>query len=284
LIATITCIVVATVFALVAAVLHAGWNLSAKTAVDRFGMLWGQFVVAGLLGAVLLVFTGWPGWSALMFVALSSATHIPYTALLARGYDTGELSVVYPIGRGAGAAGAAVIGSVLLHDRLGVLAWVGLAAATVGIAALAERNVPRPVIWRALTLAATIAIYSVSDAAGSRRAATGPSYVAVSFIGTMTAVSMYGLAARRTASIRKVWTLQRRRMLLAGLAVIVTYGMVLLAFRRAPTGYVTILRESSVVIAVLAGQRVLREKVSVRRIASAATVFAGLLLVVLGRG
>jgi drug/metabolite transporter (DMT)-like permease len=272
------------VFALVAAVLHAGWNLSAKASVDRYGMLWAQFLVAGALAIGLLIVVGPPGWAAVPFVLLSSAAHAPYAALLARGYDTGELSVVYPIGRGAGAAGAAVIGAVLLNDRLGPWAWVGLACATIGIAALAERDVPRPVIWRALALAATIAVYSVSDSAGVRRASSGPSYAAFSFIGTMTAISAYGLATGRTAGLHKVWTQQRRRVLLAGVTVMATYGMVLLAFRRAPTGYVTILRESSVVIAVLAGQRLLHERVSPRRIAAACTVFGGLLLVVVGRG
>ena len=38
----------ATVLALVAAVLHAAWNLSVKQSVsDRFIALWGQFFVAG---------------------------------------------------------------------------------------------------------------------------------------------------------------------------------------------------------------------------------------------
>ena len=267
-----------------AAVLHAGWNVSAKSAVDRYGMLWGQFLVAGLLAAVLLAITGWPGREVWPFVLVSGAVHGPYAALLARGYDTGELSVVYPIGRGAGAAGAALLGVALLDERLEPLAWIGLAAATAGIAMLAEQHVPRPVVWRALALAATIAVYSVADAAGSRRAATGPSYVAVAFLGSTTAISLYGLAARRTSGLVKVWTVQRRRMLLAGVTVIATYGLVLLAFRRAPTGYVTILRESSVVIAVLAGQRMLNERVSARRLAASAIVFAGLLLVVLGRG
>jgi drug/metabolite transporter (DMT)-like permease len=247
-------------------------------------MLWGQFVVAGVLALGLLAVTGWPGRAVLPFVLLSGAVHGPYAALLARGYDSGELSVVYPIGRGAGAAGAAVLAAGLLGDRLGLLAWIGLAAATIGIAALAERNVARPVIWRALALAVTIAVYSVSDAAGARRSSSGPAYVAVSFISTMTAVSMYGLATRRLCGLRKVWAVQRRRMLFAGVTVLVTYAMVLLAFRRAPTGYVTILRESSVVLAVLAGWRLLGEQVSARRVIASITVFAGLLLVVVGRG
>jgi len=46
----------ATVLALVAAVLHAVWNLSVKQSDgDRFIALWGQFFVAGWLAALVLI-------------------------------------------------------------------------------------------------------------------------------------------------------------------------------------------------------------------------------------
>ena len=38
----------ATVLALVAAVLHAAWNLAAKSAADRHLALWGQFLFGGV--------------------------------------------------------------------------------------------------------------------------------------------------------------------------------------------------------------------------------------------
>ena len=43
--------VLATVFALAAAALHAGWNLRVKASDDRFVALWGQFVMAGAVCA-----------------------------------------------------------------------------------------------------------------------------------------------------------------------------------------------------------------------------------------
>jgi drug/metabolite transporter (DMT)-like permease len=56
--------------------------------------------------------------------------------------------------------------------------------------------------------------------------------------------------------------------------------MVLVAVRRAPVGYVTMLRESSVVIGPLLGWLALREPVARRRLAPSAVVFSGLLLLV----
>src|SRR6185436_2735380 len=65
----------ATILALVAAVLHAAWNLSVKQSVsDRFIALWGQFFFAGVLSAVVLVIGGGIpargfGWAAISGLA-----------------------------------------------------------------------------------------------------------------------------------------------------------------------------------------------------------------------
>ncbi|MFM8600849.1 MAG: hypothetical protein ACKODP_02030 [Actinomycetota bacterium] len=62
-----------------------------------------------------------------------------------------------------------------------------------------------------------------------------------------------------------------------------TYWMVMLAVRRAPVGYVTALRESSVVIVALVGTRYLGEDGLKRRVGAAGIVLAGLVILVAGR-
>jgi drug/metabolite transporter (DMT)-like permease len=59
--------------------------------------------------------------------------------------------------------------------------------------------------------------------------------------------------------------------------------MVLLAVRRAPVGYVTALRESSVVFATFIGWKVLKESSGVRRVASSMVMVVGLVTLVVGR-
>lgn len=109
--------IAATVLALTAAVLHAGWNLAVKQSGDRFIALWGQFMMAGLIGlALVAVFgrvsaAGW-GWA-----GVSGLAHIPYTLGLARAYNRGDFSLTYPVARGAGAILAGLAGMALLGDR-----------------------------------------------------------------------------------------------------------------------------------------------------------------------
>jgi drug/metabolite transporter (DMT)-like permease len=59
--------------------------------------------------------------------------------------------------------------------------------------------------------------------------------------------------------------------------------MVLIAMQQAPVGYVTALRESSVVIVALVGTRYLGESDMRRRVVAALVVLAGLAVLIAGR-
>ena len=271
----------ATLLALGAAVLHAGWNLTVKQSGDRFIALWAQFFVAGALCLVVLVAVGGlpaHGW---IWAGISGAIHLPYCWFLARAYDHGDFSLVYPVARGGGALLAAIGGIVLLGDHLSPLAVMAILLIATGLIALAGRAMGTG-LSAALVVAATIGVYSVSDAQGIRSTGT-PVYVLASFVGTMASTTIFGLMSGRrpamVAALRSGW----RRFATIGMAVVVTYGMVQLAFQRAPVGYVTALRESSVLLAAFAGWRMLGESAGARRIVSSTIVVGGLVLLVAAR-
>jgi uncharacterized membrane protein len=151
----------------------------------------------------------------------------------------------------------------------------------LGLFALGGRGASIQVIV-ALGVAVTIGIYSVLDAKGIRSVDT-PLYAAATFVCTTTSTSLYSLATGRSremvAAMRAYW----RRFVTMGVASGITYALVQIAFQRAPVGYVTCLRESSVVIAAFVGARYLGEGQAARRTTAAVVVVAGLLLLVLGR-
>jgi drug/metabolite transporter (DMT)-like permease len=272
----------ATILALVAAVLHAGWNFSVKQSVsDRFIALWGQFFIAGVLAAVVLIAGGGIPARGLVWAAMSGLAHLPYCLLLAKAYNVGDFSRAYPIARGGGALLAGLGGIALLGDSLGAIGVVGMVVVALGLIALAGRGASAQVVV-ALGVALTIGVYSVVDAKGIRSVDT-PLYAAASFVFVTTSTTAYALGTGRSsemvAAMRTYW----RRFLTMGIASGITYALVQIAFQRAPVGYVTCLRESSVVIAAFVGTRYLGEGQAIRRVAAATVVVAGLLLLVLGR-
>jgi uncharacterized membrane protein len=272
----------ATILALVAAVLHAAWNFSVKQSVgDRFIALWGQFFFAGALAAIVLVIGGGIPARGFVWAAMSGLTHVPYCVFLAKAYSVGDFSLAYPIARGGGALLAGLGGIALLGDSFTPVGVVGMVVVAIGLIALAGRGASAQVMV-ALAVAATIGVYSVVDAKGIRSIDT-PLYAAASFMCVTATTTVYALCTGRSSEMviaaRTYW----RRFLILGIASGVTYALVQIAFERAPVGYVTCLRESSVVIAAFVGARYLGEGQAIRRIAAAGVVVVGLLLLVLGQ-
>jgi drug/metabolite transporter (DMT)-like permease len=272
----------ATVFALAAAALHAGWNLRVKTSGDRFVALWGQFLAAGAVCAVGLLLTGMPERDAWPWLALSACIHVGYVAGLARAYAAGDFSLAYPLARGGGAMVAAVGGVAFLDDRLTALSYVAILVITGGLVSFVRPGTSWDSIRWALVVAVLIGCYTLADAVGARRT-EGIAYVLATFVSTSIMVSAWGLATGHLTNLRRTWAVSWRAHLTSGLASAAAYGLVLFAVRWAPVGYVASLRESSVVLAAVAGWRYLAEGFGRARFASATVVVTGLVLLVVAR-
>lgn len=280
----------ATVLALGAAVLHAAWNLAAKQSGDRFLALWGQFVVAGVLGwlalgvwwlmaAVTDAPAGLPsiawGWA-----IASGVVHVPYLLLLAAAYDRGDFSLAYPIARGGGAVVAAVGGVLLLDDVISVPTGLGISVTATGLALLGLGSGVRVHLVTPVLVALSIGGYTLLDSAGARRSDDGAAYALAVFGCIGIGCVAWSLLRGRTSDVIGWMRAAPLRTAATGAAAVVTYGMVMLAVQRAPVGYVAALRESSVVLAAFAGWRFLDEGDHRRRIAASTVVLAGLILLV----
>ena len=269
----------ATLLALAAAVLHAGWNLIAKRSIDPFLALWGQFVVAGAASAIVLTALGGlpaTGWA---WALLSGVIHVPYVLGLAWAYRHGDFSLAYPIARGGGALLATIGGLVLLDDDLHVLAIVAILVIVGGMTLLASGAPPGQVAM-AVLVATTIGIYTVVDSHAARLYG-GVSYVLGVFVMIGACVSVAGVLGGRFGDLRQLDRTVWSRTGLAGIMSVVTYGLVLVAVRHAPVGYVAALRESSVLLATVVGWRVLDERRGRVRTAAAGVIVTGLALLVI---
>ncbi len=274
-------VLAATLLALAAAVLHAAWNLWVKQSGDRWISLWGQMTAGGVLCAMVLVVTGLPENLAWWPVLTSGLIHVAYITALARAYTIGDFSVTYPIARGAGALLAAGGGVLFLDDTLTSMSVAGIAMAVLGIFLLAGRA-DNSHVRAALLVSLTIGAYSVVDGFGSRETG-GNLYPLVLFVATGVSTTLAGVVMGRTRDMVGAMQANAHKFALAGAASALTYWMVLIAMQKAPVGYVTALRESSVVIVALVGTRYLGEKDMKRRLFAACVVVSGLGTLIAGR-
>lgn len=270
----------ATILALSSAVLHASWNLFVKTSDDRDLAAWGQFLFAGMLTVPILLVIGWPEGVAFPYLIGSALVHVVYITALVAAYHHGDFSLAYPLARGGGAVIAALGGVWLLGDVLGGWSWLAIAIVVGGLVSLIRPGTTGASIGWALLTAVAIASYTLIDSRGARLASSGVQYGFA--LMPFTAVTISGLNLVRGRGPALLATIPRSwwRYLIAGSFLTVAYTLVLVAVRFAPVGYVTMLRESSVVIGAVAGWVLLHERLGRHRVVSSVIIVAGLVLLV----
>ncbi len=217
---------------------------------------------------------------AIPYIASSAALELGYFAFLAAGYRASEVSLVYPVARGA-APILVLGGAVLFLDRgttagqvAGVIA-VGVGIVLVrGVGAMARRADANGF---ALALAAGtfIAGYTLVDKEGLHHAAPIP-FIELVLLGPAVVYSIVIWRIRGRVAFRQeaTWSIALIGMILFG-----TYVLVLFALRLAPAASVSAVRETSVVIASGLAAIVAHEHVTRTRFAGAVLVAAGIALV-----
>src|SRR5947199_232678 len=119
--------------ALCAAFVHAGWNLLLSRARDSEAAT-AVALTAGALAFAPVAAATWPvGARALPYAAGSAALELLYLALLARGYQEGELSVVYPVARGSAPLLILVFSLAVLNASLNAASIAGVCLVAAGV-------------------------------------------------------------------------------------------------------------------------------------------------------
>lgn len=112
---------------LVAGLLHASWNAIVKRGSDT---LFTTILVTGsaaLIAALCLPFVAAPDPRSWPWLAMSTVLQAGYYLLVARTYRLTDMSAAYPLMRGCAPIVVAVLGGVLLGERLPEGAWAASA-------------------------------------------------------------------------------------------------------------------------------------------------------------
>jgi drug/metabolite transporter (DMT)-like permease len=281
---------------LLSAGMHAGWNILVR---DRREI--NMFLCISIVAAVLL----FPIMLAAEFVAAPIATVVPTNLLfsgiflavyyfgMTRSYRGGDFTVAYPLARALPVLLVACA-EVALGDAPTPLGWLGILLIALGamvlpLQSLSELKLAR--YWNRTTLwilvAATgIAGYTVVDSAALRQLPNG---LAIAFrYSILTAVVggvFYWLMLRLT---REHITYPARPgdwklPVLATFFVFGSYSLILWAFQSDDrASYVIGLRQISIVMGVVAGAYLFRERGARLRIPAAMVITLGVFLLALG--
>lgn len=290
----------ATLLVLLSATLHVTWNSLAKASespVLFMGLKGGFLLAFAALALPALGLSELPA-DVMPAVIASGVLHALYALSLARAYERGDISFVYPIARSApafvplcafwllgerlSAAGllgiALVIGAVLLLQmRDGQLSWATLRSSL----ARADGR------WALATLACVVA-YSLVDKAGMRALSNGTG-IAPALRGPIYFLLENALAYGLYTTVlvmrppRDAAHIARKEWPLAALGAVLTmasYSLILHVMQTEPLSYIVALRQCSVLLAALYGWLWLGERQGRARLWLAGMISAGVTLVV----
>jgi drug/metabolite transporter (DMT)-like permease len=275
-----------------AALIHATWNLLAK----RAAAVGPAFVLASNLVSCVayapwvlwLIARGAVAWSwpALAAILASGVIHLGYWLALQRGYQVADFSVVYPVARGSGPMLSSLGAVLLMGEAMTPLRLAGLAAIVAGILLISTRGelrgFSRPggqagVRWGTAT-GGLIASYTVVDAYAVKALGVAP--VVLDWFGNLTRFALLAALvardpARALARMRGHWPLAIGVGLLSPLSYILVLGALSLG---APVTVVAPMREMSMMVAALMGMVFLHEQVGAVRLAGCAVMVGGVVL------
>ena len=290
---------------LVAAVAHATWNLFSKQAATAgaSSFVWLMSLAAtGLYAPVVAVsvLLSPPRLTPLdwVFMTGTGLLQVGYFLFLQAGYRLGDLSLVYPLGRGSGALLAALAGIVLLGERPGPAGVTGIVLVVLGVLVLGapgrggDSPAPprpgapaRPRLSRAIVFALVtgtfIASYTLWDKYAVSTLQVPPLIQGYASLPVM-ALVLAPSALRQRSRTTRVWREFRRQVTGAAVLSPLAYILVLIAMSFTAVSAVAPAREVSVLAGVLLGRRLLGEGGLARRLTAAAAIAAGIICIAVG--
>ena len=288
---------------LLSAIIHTAWSLLAKRSPKTAGF-YTVAIAVGLavyapvcvphIAANPAILRAWP-----LFVISGTLLSV-YYVLMYRTYRSADISLAYPLLR-VSPIFSTIWAVLLLHEELTTLALLGIVGTVAGCIILPQRSLrPSRQIIRlghyanktyamAITASLATSIYIVLDKlAMTRFNAAGGCRVAIDYVFLEMCVCGAGLAIYAAFSREPEF----RALTLASLAPIIAIGPMLIgayfliviamAQPEVKAAYVSAFRLVSVVMTVIAGILLLKERFGSVRIAAAIVIVAGLMMIALG--
>jgi drug/metabolite transporter (DMT)-like permease len=284
---------------ILAGLIHAIWNITAKKAGGDARFAAFTALLLALMWAPLGIWLGsgvLPTWGSLEWglVAVSGILHVLYYIALLRGYRNADLTIVYPLARGAGPLLSSLVAIVLLGERITPFGVAGIVAVVAGVFFIAggtklfraahdpaRQAGVRSGMFYGLVTGVFIASYTVVDGYAVKFALMSP--ILLDYYGNFVriAVLLPAVLRDRLTAMRH-WRAQWKHALVVAAISPLGYVLVLYAMKTSPLSHVAPAREVSMLFAALIGGQLLGERDRLARIAGAALIAVGVMALALG--
>ncbi|MFT3690653.1 EamA family transporter [Paenirhodobacter sp.] len=263
-----------------AALLHAVWNALLRRGGSKVRTMALMSVAEMGIGAAIALSRPLPHPAAWKWLAATTVAQMAYKFCLAQAYQRGDLSRVYPLARGTAPMLVALVSALFAIDQISAGGYLGIGLLGIGLLFMARDSFRTGEGLRmlpfALGSAVATASYTLIDGIGGRVSGDVIGYVGWLLLFSGASFSA-ATALHRPTLLRAV---PREWVMAVGAALIsyIAYAVPVWAMTRAPIALVAVLRETSILFAVLIGWLVFRERMTPGKALAAGLIVAGVMM------
>lgn len=275
--AYLLCFISAVTVAAVGFLIKRGGDVLVARSVMSFGM--------GLTALPFAFVVPLPPVEIIPAFTLAVAVHWVYQTAMISALHRGDLSMVFPVMRGLGPLMAGIFAVFVLQETFSPAGWLGLTLASAAVIVFAlpsgktdgQRAIDRSALFFAGLTAVGIGAYTVTDAYVIRQLPKPETFIVWLFLIDWIGVAVIAVI-RRWGRLAESYRPVVRDGLIGGVVGAISYAAALYAFTLIDAALVAALRETSIIFAALMGAIWLKEGFGIRRVAAAATMACGLLM------
>ena len=265
-----------------AAFLHAVWNLIIKSLDNSLVGIGVKMFFQSIIFAPVIFFVPLPEGITWFYLICSSLLHSFYFILLGNMYNRVDLSFIYPIARGCAPVFVTILSLIFLKEIIPLWGFIGILIVSLALILISMNNfkikLDIKLIAISIFIAFIISIYAFSDGAGVRSVDNSATFIVWNFfLGGWISIGYVYLTDKE--SLFKVKIKELLLILCATIISFSAYAIIIWSMKYEPIGFVSSLRESSIIFASLIGLLVLKEKVGFTRSISAILFFIGVFFI-----
>lgn len=213
----------------------------------------------------------------------SAILHIGYFLILQKGYRSSDLSVVYPLARGTGPLFSCLAAILFLQEPLKLMASLGLLLILIGVLVITglnfnKQNKPKLLsgVYLGVLTGLFIALYTFNDAVAIKSYSISP--IVLTFVSNIFCIALlFPFVITQKAELKREIRENKWTIIAIGLLSPAAYILVLIALKHAPLTVIAPARETSILIGVLMGAKMLNEQDGWRRLIASALILAGII-------
>jgi len=230
--------------------------------------------------------------SGLIFATGLGIIHASYWIFYSKAYENGAMSHVYPIIRSAPAF-VLLFAVLFLKEGVSTLGLVGILVTTIGLYTINLKSLrlssmlepfksiisDEHVRFAFYALGSAVAFTVLDKIAVTLMHPIVYAFITVSIAALIYSAYLFSFRPREKDEWIEPWKNNRKNLLIASFLAAINYPLVLTAITFTNVSYVSSFKQTSVVIAVVIGHFLLKERYPLIRLVSSIIIFSGALLV-----